>query len=383
MWSDAELDEALADLHSEPEVRQDELARAKASLLRAAGEVDDELLPFTAPPVKKRAGSWRWIAAAAAAALVPGGVIVATNVFVDNDGQDTAAHATAVPGDDALNQLRGDSFPLLDGQYRLVTESTWKTHTSPNGLIYQAREVLERWRTPNTWVASRTRFTRTGEIRWIKGDYLTAQRLGEVLPSAMTQLGWEGVPSPPTAAGPPTTTTSAPSSPRWGSTTTAVGPPVSTHQPLPEDSGWTNPSVEFLADLPTDPTKLGERLRHDGIWPGSRPPGSENSPPEMFEMAYNVMRSAQGFGDLRVALCKVLAKLPGITMNTGDATPDGRPAISFTIVLPDRTRTFVVDRGNAAVVRNLAAWSANNKEWSGLSQFDTTITVQVTDRDGP
>ncbi|MEU3625283.1 hypothetical protein BS329_04100 [Amycolatopsis coloradensis] len=369
VWSDAELDQALADLRSGPEVRQDELSRAKAALLRAAGEVEDEALPMAAPPARKRPGSWRWIAAAAAAALVSGGAIVVTNVFVGDDGQDTAAHHTAAAPDmDPLKDLRGADLPLTGQQYWLSTESTWKTWIGKkSGVIYQTRETTERW-LPSDWALKHmTRVTRTGEIRWFKGDYETARAKGEAIPGATVTSGWEGPGRMPTggpAAG-PTTTSSPP------------GAPVSTQRDEPPRSNWLLPSKEFLEGLPTDPAKLLERLRE------ANKDGKVNAAPEMYDMALSVMRSSHGYSDLRVALCKALAKAPGITLETNVTTPDKRPAISFTVRETDQIRTFVVDLATAHLAGHNAERNRSDPGFPGLSIHDTTVTTQITDRAGP
>nr|WP_221472088.1 CU044_5270 family protein [Amycolatopsis umgeniensis] len=365
----------MAELHAEPETRQDELSRARAALLRAAGEVEEELHPATAPPVKKRPGSWRWIAAAAAAALVSGGGIVATNAFVGEGGQDPAAHSVLAPGDDVLKALRGDNFPLREGQYRLATESTWTTRVTKSGLVYQTHEILERWLGPNTYVPSKARFTGTGEIRWIKGDYQTAKAAGDAIP-APSSVTWEERPESPS------TTTSSIPPPR--ATTTSVPPPaIPPRDRLPSESGWTDPTTAFLTELPIDPAKMAERIRHDGVWRDGRPAEQPNSPHEMFEMAFNVLRSSQGFGAQRVALCQALARMSGIATESM-TTSDGRPALSFSVVLPNQTRTFIVDLATAAVVGSRAVRPHDEKEdWPGLTLFDTKISVVITDVNGP
>lgn len=394
VWSDAELDEALADLHSapeksapekhrEPSVRQDELSRAKAALLRAAGEVDEELLPTSEPvrPAKKRPGSWRWIAAAAAAALVSGGVIVATNVFVGNDGQDTAAHPTVVSSDDALNDLRGADLPVSADQYYLVTESVWTTRFGKkSGVIYQTHEIHERWLSPNRREPNRTRFTRTGEIRWVKGDYQTAKSQGEQIPGVTVEDGWEGQSPPPTggpASAPLTTSTST----RWGTPTTSTKTPEapsSTQPKMPPLKSWLTPTKPFLTELPTDPAKLLETLRLD-----IRTSGREDSASELFDIATVLLRAAHGFGDLRVALCKALAMVPGVTLEKNVATPDNRPGISFSVALPDETKTFVADLATAYLARNRAVRNQPAPDRPALTIFDSTVTVQITDRSGP
>ncbi len=367
VWSDAELDEALADLHSEPDVRQDELARAKASLLRAAGEV--VLLPEAAPPaVKKRPGSWRWIAAAAAAALVSGGGIVATNAFVGEDGQDPAAHSTVAPDMGPLKDLRGSDLPLTGKQYRLSTESSWVTWVGRKSeVIYQTHEITERW-LPSDWGFKHlTRFTRTGEIRWIKGDYETAKAQGESIPGATVSTAWEGSGQRPTDEPASSTTTTSP--PPNG--------PVSTQRDEPPRSNWMLLNKEFLEGLPTDPAKLLERLRHESK------DGKENTAPKMFDMALGVMRSSHGYSDLRVALCKALANAPGITLETNATTSDNRPAISFSVRDTDQTKTFVVDLATAHVAGYSAARNRSDPSFPGLSIHETTVTTQITDREGP
>ncbi|GHH24454.1 hypothetical protein GCM10017790_48760 [Amycolatopsis oliviviridis] len=377
VWSEAELDEALADLHSGPETRQDELARARATLLRAAGEPEAEF-PVTAPPAKKRTGAWRWIAAAAAAALVSGGGIVATNAFIGGTGQDPAAPATVASDDDVLKYLRGADVPLADGQYRLLTESVWTTRFGKrSGVVYQTHEILERWFPSARDRGTRTRFTRTGEIRWIKGNYEMAKSHGDLIPGATIETGWEGSWGPPTPQ-----TTSSPMAPPLSTTTTpnVPEPPVSTRR-NPPGSGWTNPSKEFLAELPADPTKLLDRLRHDNR-SGQRL-DEANTAPEIFEMVFGALRLGHGFGDLRVALCKALARVPGVTVDTSVTTPDNRPGVSFSITLPDRTRTFVVDLATAQVVRNRATPNPAEPGGPETASFDTAMSVVVTDDGGP
>lgn len=398
VWSDAELDEALATLHSGPGVRQDELARTRAALMRAAGEVEDELLPVSEPerPAKKRPGSWRWIAAAAAAALVPGGVVVATNIFVDN-GQDTATHATSVPSGDILNNLRGADLILRDGQFRYMRDSTWTTWFGKNSkVIYQTHEITERWRTSDLRQKSKLRSTRTGEIRWLKGDYATAQAHGDVIPGPRSEVRKDAgdidtFPIGPASTGnpPPSAQLSTTSSERTPSkpTTSATRPEKpSVNDGRVEDS-WVRPSTEFLAGLPTDPAKLLDRLRTGDIPRviGGRPPGSENSAAEIFEMAHSVMRAGYRFGDLRVALCRALAKVPGITVKPDTNTADGRKGISFSVELTDQTREIVVDPATTFLISNRVVATAKAKSApAGTVLYETITTVAVTDNeDGP
>ncbi len=406
VWSDAELDEALATLHSGPGVRQDELSRTRAALLRAAGDVDDDLLPVTEPdrPAKKRPGSWRWIAAAAAAALVPGAVIVGANVFVVGDSQDTAAHAAHITDDELLSSLRGTDIALRDGQYRLVTDSTWATrYGKDESVIYQTHEIIEKWNPSDPQKPAKLRFTRTGEIRWLKGDYETAKAHGELIPGATSDVmyGFGETPPlptggvaigtagpPPPSLAPPTTTTTNPNRQELpaGTTPPPLQPPrsESSRNDGRWDGGWAKPSPQFLAGLPTDPAQLLERLRRDdGIRAaGPSSPGQVNSAQEIFEMAYSALRAGYGFGDLRVALCKALAQVPGITLKQDATTADGRRGLSFSVQLTDQTREIIVAPETATVIANRAIATAKPLP-AGAALFETTTTVAVTDKNGP
>src|SRR5437660_761773 len=71
LWTDAELDAALAALHAQPETNPQALADAGAQLLAAVNE-------SSVARVKPRRPKWAWLASAAAVAVVATvGVVVA------------------------------------------------------------------------------------------------------------------------------------------------------------------------------------------------------------------------------------------------------------------------------------------------------------------
>ncbi|MEV0071739.1 hypothetical protein [Amycolatopsis sp. NPDC050768] len=210
LWSDAELDEALDALH--PHVRTDpaELDRARATLLRAAAAETGRA--HIAPPAKKKpGGTWRWIAVAAAVAVVTGGVVVAREVVERPATVAPAATATAdvQPG---------------PGQYTHVTN----TYTD-----------IE-------WVADRSAFAVQQKVEfWIPADR-----------SDLWMRKWTRDGGPVVITGLPSDQASLPGP----DSTTQIAPGGDFEQPFPYPGGWNTdvpagwyrPTPAFVANLPTE-----------------------------------------------------------------------------------------------------------------------------------
>ncbi|WP_406639247.1 hypothetical protein [Amycolatopsis sp. WGS_07] len=130
LWSDAELDEALAALNPhETSTDRVELDRARTSLMRAAAAASDSDEPVV-PQRKKRSGAWRWIAVAAAVAVLTGGVVVAREL--------ASTPSTLAPAGPASTREAGAPFTHLVTKY---TGTAWVGGSS----VFRVREQVEMW----------------------------------------------------------------------------------------------------------------------------------------------------------------------------------------------------------------------------------------------
>ncbi|WP_328604868.1 hypothetical protein OG943_33205 [Amycolatopsis sp. NBC_00345] len=214
LWSDAELDDAFAALHPHVRTDGDELDRGRAKLMRAAAAASTEGGERTTRPSKKRAGSWRWIAVAAAVAVLTGGVVVASNL---NDGSPKVMPASTPTS---------DNRPAA-GQYTHVTNDYTVIEWVAGHSAFAVRERLEVWIPPNPRDLWKRRWTRTGEVRLLRG--MPADQAALPGPTSAVQTALDGLfaEALPGSAG-------------------QTGVP----------NGWYQPTFEFVAALPTDPQRL-------------------------------------------------------------------------------------------------------------------------------
>ncbi|MGW5719548.1 CU044_5270 family protein [Amycolatopsis sp. NPDC003865] len=125
IWSDAELDAALSDLHDD--VGEDDgLAFARASLMAAAGTAE-------AAPQPRRRGTWRWIAVAAAVVTLVGGlgIVVSLRPSAPEPAQPAA-------------QLADPDRPLAPGEFHYAQKLAWVTQMT-FGLPSKFQQMVELW----------------------------------------------------------------------------------------------------------------------------------------------------------------------------------------------------------------------------------------------
>ena len=125
IWSDAELDAALSDLHDDVE-EDDGLAFARASLMAAAGTAE-------APPQPRRRGTWRWIAVAAAVVTLVGGlgIVVSLRPPAPEPAQPAA-------------QLADPDRPLAPGEFHYAQKLAWVSQMT-FGLPSKFQQMVELW----------------------------------------------------------------------------------------------------------------------------------------------------------------------------------------------------------------------------------------------
>jgi hypothetical protein len=306
IWSDAELDAALADLHGDPGP-DDGLAFARTSLLTAAGAPPEE-----APEPRKSRGSWRWIAVAAAVATLTGGLVVATQVA----GNAPAVVTPAAPG---LDQLRGTDLPVRPGEFRHMTTSMWNVMTYADG--------------------SRGGYLGTLAELWIPADpggtWHRRSKMTNDLP---------GLPVPQPHYEPVPVKTSDEAGPG------GLFPIVRAQYPNSSFPGtWDAPTADFVARLPVDVQQLRDQLVNTpGVMGAAAHPGKPNSAGRSAQMVQQIMELGLAPGKLRVALWQALARVDGIVTKPGTVAPDGRAGIGFTAA--DTGDTLIADPETAQLI---------------------------------
>lgn len=315
IWSEAELDAALDGLHSDVPTGERVLSEARAGLLAAAGQPGEgnpmsttterpDVRPAPArPPIRRRLA-----AAAAVAAITAGGAVLAVNLSGD-DGRDGPPRATGPTGSAASHLLvrAAANVPpdeqVGPGQYLYVRETAWwgnMSHWNPDdpdrSLLYLAENEVETWVPADRVDEWMERRDVTGKRKWLVGTEEKAKEAGIDVAG-----GWpEGI--------------------RKGE----CGDFYAEEEAGAEDpckGSWSHPMPEWIADLPTDPRALLERLRKDV---GAPEPDGRKLDDLAFDEANQALRSGLLPSQVRATLFKALALMPDITITDDEVTVDGR-----------------------------------------------------------
>ncbi|MEC3982843.1 CU044_5270 family protein, partial [Amycolatopsis sp. H20-H5] len=352
VWSEAELDDALAALNNDVPA-ETELSEARATLIQAATDTTTghwltELEQRPATP--KKAGPWRWAAVAAAVVIVSGGLVVAREFTTpDNPGQVAAPAARSSTANDPLSHLKGVDLIVRGGEYRLTTETTWSTlHSSgpkgPVSLSYETQTLLWIPADPaGNWLR---RTATTGKVRWLQGNAAAARAADLAAPPARTD-----------------------------EISAAGGVFLYTDNPAPDD--WQKLTPEFLASLPTDPDALLPRLQVEAAKMNSGKPMSTVG--KIFFMGKEVLSASVAPAALRVAFVKALARVPGIEL-----AGDGSKEIVLGSDLGDQREELVIDPATATLIgaRGLATKEAAPVFQAAKVNYESEYTTTVVPMNG-
>ncbi len=377
MWSDAELDAALHDLHRDAG-SEDALANARASLLAAAGGEHVERR-MERPPAKKGGGSWRWITVAAAVTLLTGGLVVArvaTSPAPPDVGGPVVPVDRPLLGPDELNSV---DLPVPAHGFRHIVQSEWVLEFTFDGKhAAYVEQRLERWIPANPqgqWQLTRTQ---TANVRWVKGG--PGEGLNIPGPTAMNRFGFGGnfdlpargeLPFPPDTLKPASTT---PSAPRSG------GPLSSEAVALSQTGGWDLLNANFFARLPTDPKELFKML---SVPDQDLPTGTASVTPGLvLQRVQDALEVGLANGAQRVALCQALAMFPGVSVRPGQTGPGGTRGLGFEVIGNDHL-VLIVDPATAQVVSSAA--TSHNKTGNvlqDLNYVESTMTFSTSLKPG-
>ncbi|WP_127508942.1 CU044_5270 family protein [Actinoplanes solisilvae] len=304
MWTDQELDRALADLPTGPSFSSEARAKALGRLADA-----QKVVPLRA----QRRRRVQWWAAAAAVVLVAGVAWGATG------GPAPAASAAAVDRlDRAADSATSASAQTAPGQYFRTTSHAWSlgaAETRTGKPLSQLQEtVTETWvphERGRDWVKVSTV---TGQTKWLVGSDDLVKREGDgglLTPAARTR-----------EVGP------------CGDFPTDNGQLGAGAVPCDERPGdWYSPTPSFLASLPHQPFALYERLRADA---------GQGGPGEMLQMAAGVLASDSP-AELRARVYRALTFLPGLDVTADAVNLDGRSGVALGVDTATIRQELVID----------------------------------------
>ena len=287
MWSEDELDRALATLRPAEDGDERAFVRTKADLLAAAGAREP------APEAKPRRRR-RWVAAVATVAAMVAGVLVVQTIR----SGDHMPNAAAEQLNAAAAKINAVDEPLGPGQYRYVATHAWWMRAG-EGKVFLAENLQETWIPATDDRPALERSRETGAYKWVTGDEEAAREQG-LLP-------------------------------------TPGAPQDSTRPPCGEDCGWQVPSHAFLAGLPRDTNQLYDRLRADTDGRGPDPDL------EMVVYVADVLRSGMVPADLRAALYRVLGLVPGLEITEQVANLDGVKGTAYGVSADGQRHDVIID----------------------------------------
>nr|WP_042195289.1 hypothetical protein [Kibdelosporangium sp. MJ126-NF4]CEL21897.1 putative RNA polymerase sigma (70) factor [Kibdelosporangium sp. MJ126-NF4]CTQ92677.1 putative RNA polymerase sigma (70) factor [Kibdelosporangium sp. MJ126-NF4] len=208
MWSEGELDAAMATLYPEVQVSTDAKVKARAALMLAARAGEPSTVEASEQTVviqrRRRRGPLAAVAAAVVVIAV-GAVVVVTMAATPTETGPTqqnpnmprppatlgSQHAPMPPmpaqPQNSLPSLaaRVTETPLGTGQYRYVSSRIWQTvtvdGTSGRQYVYLAEEHLERWIPADQQQEWLQRSKLTGNRRWLNGTEAEALADGVVI----------------------------------------------------------------------------------------------------------------------------------------------------------------------------------------------------------
>jgi hypothetical protein len=126
--------------------------------------------------------------------------------------------------------------------------------------------------------------------------------------------------------------------------------------PRPRDGSWDDPTEEFLARLPRDPTDLRERLAIDGR-------ADQRGWHQALTLATSCLRTGSPPADLRAALYDAMVTIPGIGLEDGVEDADGRPGLSISWTGRRSRRDAIFDAANGAFLGERTTTSGPDTEF--------------------
>ncbi|ALG05928.1 CU044_5270 family protein [Kibdelosporangium phytohabitans] len=296
VWSDDELDRALATLNAEVPPGDVALAKARAELMGASGAPQ----AVRQPKARRHWGRW----AAAVAVIAASFTALQVVPFGDEPSLPTAAAGELLTR--AADKI-GASDPVVGpGQYLYIEEHDWggmgALHPSDpaKGWFYLDERFNEKWVPADRTQEWLWRKRETGNRKWIVGG-----------PNQVPPM--PGSPMPDRRA-------------RCGDFIIRQS-----EKPCEGPGSWYRPTPEFLASLPTDPRQLHDLIRKE-VSSRSHPPemAAEFTMTGMLQQVLDLAKPGVAPADIRANLYRALALTPGLVISDRDAVNlDGRKGVAL------------------------------------------------------
>jgi hypothetical protein len=296
VWSEEELDQALAALGADEPPAEEAFHRARADLLAAAGA------PAPSAPPRRR---WSWWAAVGTVAAVVASLLVVQAVRTD-PVPDTAAMRELNLAADRINAV---DEPVGPGEYRYIATHAWWMSTAYE-YSYLGENLLETWVPADQTQMWLWRRDVTGARKWLAGT--EAEARADNIP--LDDMDWpEGEYQAPCGD--------------WSAE-------EEKRKPCSMKGSWQSPNAEFMAALPREPAKLYDRLEADVGGRGEA---------HMVVYVADILRSGLVPADLRAALYRVLAQVPGLEVTEQVANLDGAKGTAFGISKNGTRQEVIID----------------------------------------
>jgi hypothetical protein len=260
--------------------------------------------PLRSPPRRVL----RLVASAAAVVALAAGVLVVQTGFDQNT---PVASAAATQLNTAADKITPTDAPLKPHQYRYLVSRAWSLamvmgadqggETDDLGLTYLAETRSQKWIPADPTRDCTIRGRNGDNVKWLVGNPDKAREMGIL---EMTK-------------------------PESFEMTTPCGDF--------DEGAWQQPSTDFLASLPRDPDALYERLKRDTQGRGQDPDL------EILVYATDALTTGVVPADLRAALYRVLAKVPGMEITEKVANLDGQVGTAFGITRVGTRSDVIID----------------------------------------
>jgi len=306
LWTDDELDQALAELHADVRPTPNGLAAARERVL--AGE-----------PVRSRRFHRVWLPIVAAAAVVA--LVSTVLVLLPHTAQPAAPPSPKPPLPEPvpvsltwiLNNITYSDPTVAPGQFRYVRDQVLaggasgdpsKPLTDQTTTTWQPAKWTDQWLRRETVLGNQTVKTEGGQI---------------------------------VAAGPEQTFSMHDMDVRAGCADfDSVNPQTTGHLPCVDQKGsWLTPTPDWLASLPKDPEALAAKLKADtpnGVGP--------------LYMAIYALKTGVFPADIRLMLYNALTYLPGAYGLKDVANLDGKVGFAIGVIKQRVADVILIDPGD-------------------------------------